>query len=53
MAKMPPLTIRMKPELLEHLKKLAEEEERSISWVVGRIVEVSIKDYAGGLPEKS
>jgi hypothetical protein len=44
--------MRIDPEVVEVLRTIAEEEERSLSWVVNRFLQTGIKDYAGGLPPK-
>ena len=53
MANTPPLTMRIDPEIVEALRKIAEDEERSLSWVVNRFLRTGLTDYAEGLPPKN
>jgi hypothetical protein len=52
MANTPPVTMRIDPDVVEILKQIAEDEERSLSWVVNRFLKAGVDDYAGGLPPK-
>ena len=52
MAETPPVTMRLKSEVAEQLRQIAEDEERSISWVVNKFLAQALDDYAGGLPPK-
>jgi hypothetical protein len=52
MANTPPLTMRIDPDTVEVIRKIAEDEERSVSWVVNKLLNAAVEDYAGGLPPK-
>ncbi|KZR92357.1 hypothetical protein MITS9509_01344 [Synechococcus sp. MIT S9509] len=52
MANTPPKTYRVKPESAAAIERVAEEHDRSMSWVVNRIFDAWRIDYAEGLPPK-
>ena len=44
--------MRLDEATIEVVRQIAEEEERSMSWVVNKLLKAAVSDYAGGLPPK-